>query len=68
MKYYAVVDTNVMVSAMLKGNSLPAQVLKEVLIGNINLLVNEEILGEYLEVLSRKKFHFPTDAVINLIN
>lgn len=68
MKYFAVVDTNVMVSAMLKNNSMPAQVLKEVLVGNINLLVNDDILSEYLEVLSRKKFHFPIDAVINFID
>lgn len=68
MKYFAVIDTNVMVSAMLKNNSMSAQVLKEVLVGNINLLVNDDILSEYLEVLSRKKFHFPIDAVINLID
>lgn len=68
MKYFAVIDTNVIVSAMLKNDSFPAQVLKEVLLGNINLLVNEDILNEYLEVLSRKKFHFPIDTVISLIN
>ena len=67
MKYFAVIDTNVIVSAMLKKDSMPAQVLKEVLVGNINMLVNEEILDEYIEVLSRKKFRFPIDAVINLI-
>ncbi len=68
MKYFAVVDTNVIVSAMLKSDSMPALVLKEVLLGNITMLVNEEILNEYLEVLSRKKFHFPIDSVINLID
>ena len=67
MKYFAVIDTNVIVSAMLKNDSFPAQVLKEVLLGNINLLINEEILNEYLEVLSRKKFHLPIDTVIGLI-
>lgn len=67
MKYFTVIDTNVIVSAMLKKDSIPAQVLKEVLVGNINMLVNEEILDEYIEVLSRKKFRFSIDAVINLI-
>ncbi|MBE6965808.1 MAG: putative toxin-antitoxin system toxin component, PIN family [Ruminococcaceae bacterium] len=67
MKYFAVIDTNVIVSAMLKNDSFPAQVLKEVLLGNINLLINEDILNEYLEVLSRKKFHFPVDVVISLM-
>ena len=68
MKYFAVIDTNVIVSAMLKSDSMPALVLKEVLLGNISMLVNEDILNEYLEVLSRKKFHFPIDVVISLIN
>ena len=67
MKYFAVVDTNVIVSAILKGDSLPAQVLKEILLGNIFLLVNEEILNEYSEVLSRKKFNFSNEVVKNLI-
>ena len=68
MKHFAVIDTNVIVSAMLKRDSYPAQVLKEVLIGNINLLINESILNEYLEVLSRKKFGFPVDVVISLVD
>ena len=68
MKHFAVIDTNVIVSAMLKRDSYPAQVLKEVLIGNINLLINESILNEYLEVLSRKKVGFPVDVVISLVD
>lgn len=67
MKYFAVIDTNVIVSAMLKNDSFPAQVLREVLLGNINLLINEDILNEYFEVLCRKKFHLPIDAVIGLM-
>ena len=67
MKYFAVIDTNVIVSAMLKSDSFSALVIKEVLLGNINLLINEDILNEYLEVLSRKKFHFPINAVISLM-
>lgn len=68
MKYYAVIDTNVIVSAMLKSNSTPAQVLREVICGDISLLVNEEIIEEYFEVLSRTKFHFPENTVKSLID
>lgn len=68
MKYFAVIDTNVIVSAMLKSNSTPAAVLREVLTGNISLLANEEIFDEYTDVLSRKKFGFETDTVILLMN
>lgn len=68
MKYFAVIDTNVIVSAMLKSSSTPAAVLMEVLTGNISLLANEEIFDEYTDVLSRKKFGFETDTVILLMN
>ena len=68
MKYFAVIDTNVIVSAMLKSSSTPAAVLREVLTGNISLLANEEIFDEYTEVLSRKKFGFDADTVILLMN
>lgn len=68
MKYYAVIDTNVIVSAMLKSDSIPAQVFREVVAGNIDILVNEDILEEYLEVLSRPKFHFSLNAVKDLID
>lgn len=68
MKYFAVIDTNVIVSAMLKSSSTPAAVLREVLTGNISLLANEEIFDEYTEVLSRKKFGFDAGTVILLMN
>ena len=61
MKYYAVIDTNVLVSAMLKWESVPGAVLVEVLTGRITPLLNEEIVHEYRNVLSRPKFHFPPE-------
>lgn len=68
MKYYAVIDTNVIVSAQLKEASVPGQILKEALNGRIIPLLHPEILGEYEEVLSRKKFKFDPDAVKVLID
>ena len=64
MKYYAVIDTNVIVSAFLKSNSVPDTLLDLALTGIIVLLLNEEIVGEYREVLSREKFGFGR-AVVN---
>lgn len=58
MIYYAVLDTNVLISAMLKNNSVPGRVVAEALKGNIIPLINNEILAEYEEVLSRPKFNF----------
>lgn len=64
MKYYAVLDTNVLVSAMLKFNSVPGTVVELALDGNIIPVFNDLILDEYREVLSRKKFHL-TEQIIN---
>ena len=47
MKYYAVIDTNVLVSAMLKWNSVPGSVLELAFSGAIMPLWNEQILTEY---------------------
>lgn len=63
MYYYAVLDTNVLVSAMLKADSVPGTVLELALDGNIIPLYNKEILDEYQEVLCRPKFHLPLDIV-----
>ena len=36
MHYYAVIDTNVMVSAMLKFQSVPGQIVREALLGDFS--------------------------------
>ena len=64
---YGVIDTNVLVSAMLKGNSVPGLVLKHVFSGNLIPVFNGEIMEEYREVLLRKKFHFPKEAVYTVL-
>ena len=61
-KYYAVLDTNVLVSALLGASHMsnPTKVLKAVTDNRIIPLYNDEIIEEYNEVLSRKKFPFHT--------
>ena len=56
MIVFAVLDTNVLVSAFLKSESVPGTVVREALEGEIIPLINEEILEEYENVLKRKKF------------
>ncbi len=63
MHYYAVIDTNVLVSAMLKYQSVPGKIVTEVLLGNLTPLLCDEILAEYQEVLARPKFRFDRKAV-----
>ncbi len=68
MKYYAVLDTNVLVSALLKNGSVPWQVAEEALHGDIIPVVNDEIIAEYEAVLNRPKFGFEKRAVAVLLN
>ena len=63
MRYYAVIDTNVLVSAMLKWDSVPGSVLALTFDGPIILILNREIVAEYREVLSRPKFHLTRDII-----
>ena len=64
MKFYAVIDTNVVVSAALKKGSIPWRIVDEALSGDIIPLLCDEILAEYEDVLSRPKFEI-SDAVIS---
>ena len=63
MRYYAVIDTNVLVSAMLKWDSVPGSVLALTFDGPITPILNREIVAEYREVLSRPKFHLTKDII-----
>ena len=63
MRYYAVIDTNVLVSALLRSTSVPGVMMQESLTGRVIPLLNEKIVEEYREVLSRPKFRFDREAV-----
>lgn len=67
MKYYAVIDTNVLVSSMLKGTSIPGIIVDAAINGPIIPLLNDEMLEEYEEVLLRNKFGFEEQDVKVLI-
>ena len=67
MKIYAVIDTNVIVSAMLKSSSNPGVILEFALRGIIIPVLNEEIIREYRTVLMRPKFHLTAEIVNDLI-
>lgn len=58
MNYYVVLDTNVIVSALLNFTSVPGRILQEALAGRVIPLLHEDILDEYHEVLHRPKFKF----------
>ena len=68
MKYYAVIDTNVVVSSMLRHDSIPGAILDLVNSNIIVPLLNEEILNEYIDVLTRNKFGFSEEDVQDTID
>ena len=67
---YAVIDTNVIVSALLTHNPMvaTAKVLDYLSEGRIATVYNEDIMSEYQDVLYRKKFHFKEDKILMVLN
>lgn len=68
MKYYVVIDTNVLVSAMLKWNSIPGNIIDFVFEGPIVPVLNEQIEEEYREVLARPKFHLTEKIICDVLD
>lgn len=66
-KYYAVIDTNVIVSSMLRRDSIPGEIVNLVGDDQIVPLLNEDILGEYAEVLGRNKFGFTNEDIVGAL-
>lgn len=67
MKIFCVIDTNVIISALLKRTSTPGKVVQHILAGIAVPVFSKEILSEYKEVLSRKKFNFSPKVIENII-
>ena len=62
-----VLDTNVIISALINTNGTPAKILSLVLNGKITVLYDDRIIFEYTEVLSRKGFGFNPETVHDLM-
>ena len=52
------VDTNVLVSGLIKRNNKPGRIFDAVMTRKIRLIINPRIFQEYKEVLNRPKFNF----------
>ncbi len=62
-----VLDTNILVSALLNPEGLPAAIIGLLLNGKLTVLYDNRILKEYGEVLSRKKFPFKESLILHLL-
>ncbi|MBQ6157841.1 MAG: putative toxin-antitoxin system toxin component, PIN family [Thermoguttaceae bacterium] len=67
MRYYAVIDTNVLVSAVLKQDSVPGMIVELAFGGLIIPVLDETIENEYRKVLTRPKFHLTEDIVETIV-
>lgn len=70
VKIYAVIDTNVLVSALLSRfkDTSTVQLLQLLILGEITPIYNDEIFEEYQTVLSRSKFGFPDTLIDETID
>ena len=67
---YAVIDTNVLVSALLSRlpDAATVLVVKAISTSVFRPLYNKDILAEYREVLSRPKFSFPPQKIASILD
>lgn len=70
MRYYAVIDTNVLISSLLtkRADTATAKVINAIASKTLIPLYNPEIMREYTEVLHRKKFSFSENLVDQLLS
>ena len=63
-----VVDTNVIVSALINVNGTPAKILSLILNGKVKLLYDNRIIFEYIDVLSREEFGFNSETINDMVD
>jgi putative PIN family toxin of toxin-antitoxin system len=70
MAFFAVIDTNIIISALLSSHDDAAtvQVVAKMFSNELIPLYNNEILNEYHTVLKRKKFSFTPAIVDNMLS
>lgn len=63
-----VIDTNVLVSALINPNGKPAQILNLIINNNLTVLYDNRIINEYRNVLIRNKFGFTKEMIEPLLD
>ncbi len=62
------VDTNVLVSGLLRADGPPGRIVELVAIGRISTLYDDRIIDEYQDVLRRPRFDFGARAVDAIVS
>jgi len=63
-----VVDTNVIVSALMNTHGVPARILSMILEKELTILHDNRVIFEYIDVLFREKFGFNDEIISGTIN
>lgn len=63
----AVIDTNILVSALLTPGGVSAQLIAAIRNQTLLPVISQSILAEYTEVLNRPRFDFASDRVASLL-
>lgn len=63
-----VVDTNVLVSALIRSEGIPARILNVILTRQVQVVLDHRIYAEYQDVLLRPEFGFAPEPVDNLLD
>jgi uncharacterized protein len=65
-----VLDTNILVSALIRAEGIPARILDLILSGQVKIALDHRIYAEYQDVLTRPEFGFapePVDALLDYL-
>ena len=63
-----ILDTNVIISAMLSPSGLPARILNLVLSGAVTIVYDNNILAEYTDVINREKLKINKELAAMVID
>ncbi|MBN2858182.1 MAG: putative toxin-antitoxin system toxin component, PIN family [Candidatus Delongbacteria bacterium] len=63
-----ILDTNVLISGLLNPNGIPGFIVRLVASGYIELIYDYRIIAEYVNVMSRPKFHIDPENISALID
>ena len=64
---FVVLDTNILVSALLTPNGNPSTILNSIIDGGLRIVFSADIIGEYRSVLSRERFGFNENDIHDLL-
>ena len=63
-----VLDTNVIVSALMNIHGIPAEIVALILGEKVKIVYDERIIFEYVDVLSRKEFGFNKEIINSMMD